>query len=188
MKKSLIISALFIFLSFSLFNCKKNKDDAPTPQAPNEQEQITTLHLIVKEGGMLVDTFSFKDLDGPGGNAPTIETISLTASINYSATLLLLDQSKNPVDTISNEVEEEKNAHQFFYEITTANLTAQYNDVDDNGVPLGLETLMTTGTASTGTLKVTLKHQPSGIKPTTGNGDSSLGDTDVEVVFDVIVN
>jgi len=188
MKKNLLNIALFVSLSFTLFNCKKNKDDAPTPQAPNEQEQITTLHLIVKEGSTLVDTFSFKDLDGPGGNAPTLETINLTAGKTYSALLLLLDQSKMPADTISKDVEEEKNEHQFFYAVTMANLSVQYNDVDDNGVPLGLKTLMTTAGASTGTLKVTLKHQPN-LKPKTGNGDSSLGETDVEVIFNVnIVN
>jgi hypothetical protein len=187
MKKNLMKTALFIGLSFVLVNCKKNKDDAPTPQSPNEQEQITTLHLIVKDGGVLVDTFSFRDLDGPGGNAPTIETIELLENKSYTATLLLLDESKNPDVNISDEVAEEKNEHQFFYEVTTANLTVQYDDADDNGVPLGLETLMNTAGTNTGTLRVTLKHQP-GVKPTTGNGDITLGDTDVEVEFDVNIN
>jgi hypothetical protein len=176
--------SMMLFISLSMFNCKKDKDDAPSPQNPNEQEQITTLRLIVSEGSTVVDTFSFTDIDGPGGNAPTIENIALRANKNYTATVLLLDQSKNPVDTISNEVAEEDDEHQFFYTVSGANLTVTPTDVDANGVPVGLEASFVTGAASTGNLTVVLKHQPD-VKPTSGNGDSTLGETDVEVTFAV---
>lgn len=182
MKNIIIKTTLFFSLSLLLFNCKKNKDEAPTPQNENEQEQITTLHLIVSEGSTVIDTFTFRDVDGPGGNAPTIEDVSLSANKSYNARLLLLDESGTEVDTISNEIEEEKDVHQFFYTITSANLTVNYDDADDNGVPVGLQTNMVTGAASTGTLKIVLKHQPD-VKPTSGNGDPALGATDVEVTF-----
>jgi hypothetical protein len=182
--KQLSILAFSFMFSVTLFSCKKNKDDAPSPQNNNEQEQITTLRVIVSEGSTVVDTFSFTDIDGPGGNAPTIENINLTANKSYSARLLLLDESKNPVDTISSEVAEEAEEHQFFYTVSSANLTVTPTDEDANGVPVGLEATFDTGAASTGNLTIVLKHQPE-LKPTTGDGDSSLGETDVEVTFSV---
>jgi hypothetical protein len=136
---------------------------------------------------VLVDTFSFRDPDGAGGVAPVIEPITLYANKNYTCTLLLLDETKKPVDTISLEIEEEKEVHQFFFRPSIgANMTFAYLDYDTNGVPVGLQTTLATGTASTGELTVALKHQP-GVKPTTGNGNEALGETDVEVVFSITV-
>ena len=189
MKKNTFITLLSLLsLSLIILSCKKNKDEAPTPQNPNEQEQITTLHLIVKEGTTVIDTFTFRDVDGPGGNAPSIETINLLANKNYNARLLLLDESKMPIDTISKAIKEERNAHQFFFYPSAAGVNIAYNDADDHGVPVGLEILLNTGAASSGNLHIVLKHQPN-VKPTTGQGDASLGATDIDVTMPVgIVN
>ncbi len=184
-KNSLSLFILFFVLLVSA--CKRNTDDAPSPQNQNEEELITTVSLIIKDNGVLVDTFSFKDPDGVGGVSPTIEDIVLIAGKTYTCTLLLLDETKNPVDTTSVEIEEEKDVHQFFFHPSAgANLTVTYLDHDDNNVPVGLETQFVTGAASTGTIKVILKHQP-GVKPTSGNGNEALGETDLEVEFDLII-
>ena len=134
---------------------------------------------------------SYRDLDGDGGNDPIIDTIRLDANMDYTVELLLLDETKNPIDTISHEIEEEKNEHQFFFsKIGTYNLTTTYLDFDDNGVPLGLNIQLntTTGfTEKTNKFQVVLKHQP-GEKPTTGTtGDESIGDTDIEVNFPILI-
>ena len=102
--------------------------------------------------------------------------------------VVLLDESKSPVDSISNEVKEEGDAHQFFYTVVNSTLTHSYaaTDLDSHGVPIGLAPNFTTGATSTGSLTVVLKHQP-GLKPTSGNGDSSKGETDIEVIFNVMV-
>ena len=181
------MSSAYLLLVLFTLACKRNNNSAPNPQDQNEEELITTVSLIIKEGSTLVDTFSFRDVDGVGGASPTIEQVILSANKTYSCTLLLLDESKNPTDTISAEVEEEKNEHQFFFHPSGgANLTITYDDADDNGVPLGLLTTFTTGAISTGKLGVVLKHQPD-VKPTSGNGNESLGETDVEVEFDVVI-
>ena len=188
MKKNTLITLVSLLsLTVIILSCKKNKDQAPTPQNPNEQEQITTLHLIVKEGSIVVDTFTFRDVDGPGGNAPKIESINLLANKNYNAQLLLLDESKTPIDTISKAIKEERNEHQFFFTPSAAGVTIAYNDADDHGVPVGLEILLNTGAASTGELRIFLKHQPN-VKPKTGQGDASLGATDIDVTMPVVVN
>lgn len=186
MKKN-ISTSLFVAFALLLCSCKKNNDEAPSPQDQNEQELITTVSLIIKDNGVSVDTFSFRDPDGAGGIAPTKEHITLSAYKTYTCTLLLLDETKNPVDTTSKEIEEERDLHQFFFHPAAGNtMNFSYLDYDDNGVPVGLQTTLTIAAASTGTLTVVLKHQP-GVKPTSGPGNEALGETDVEVSFDVTI-
>jgi len=190
--KTVILKSIIILFAFSAFlSCRKK--DEPKPQNPtdtNEEELITTLKLILTEDGTANESiFIFKDLDGAGGSAPTIDNIVLSANKTYNGRIVLLDESKTPADSISNEVQEEGDEHQFFFTVTGANITHQYKtgDVDSKGVPIGLEPIFVTGVASTGTLKVVLKHQPDS-KPTSGLGDSSKGETDIEVDFNVVIN
>jgi hypothetical protein len=186
MKNKNLISAILVCFSIAFIGCKKNKDEAPAPQVDNAEEVITTLHYILKENNVLVDTFSFVDKDGVGGNNPIQETILLKTGKTYTAEILLLDETKTPSDTISNEVKEEGDEHQFFFTPSSDKFTVNTNDKDKNGVPLGLESTIVVGTqtSNTCTLKIVLKHQP-GVKPSTGKGDASLGDSDIEVTFNV---
>ncbi len=183
---------LFALVLTATVACKDGGDPAK-PVNPNETELITTVKLIIAPTSNLsAEMFaSYRDLDGDGGNLPIIDTIRLDANTEYHLQVLLLDETKNPVDTISNEIEEnEKNVHQFFYsKIGTYNLTTTYLDFDDNNVPLGLNIKLNTTTGfseKTNKFQIVLKHQP-GLKPTTGAGDESLGETDVEVYFPILI-
>ncbi len=189
MKKIIKNLVLVVVVTAVLFSCKKKDDPKPEkPQDPNEGELVTTVKLILTEqvsGDVLV--FKFVDTDGPGGNSPVKDNIVLDANKTYSGRIVLLDETKSPVDSISNEVYKERDEHQFFFTVTSANLVVSYTDYDTHGVPVGLLPNLVTGNASTGTLKLVLKHQPS-IKPTSGMGDSTKGETDVEVTFNVTLN
>lgn len=185
--KNFIQLAFILSFSALLLSCKKNHDEAPTPQDQNETELITTVSLLIKENGTLVNTFTFNDPDGAGGVNPTVDHITLEANKIYTCTLLVLDETKNPTDTTSLEIEEEKNVHQFFFHPSAGlNMSFAYVDYDDHDVPVGLESTITTGAAGTGTVRIVLKHQP-GVKPTSGNGEEALGETDMEVSFDVTI-
>jgi ketosteroid isomerase-like protein len=95
----------------------------------------------------------------------------------------LLDKSKNPVDTISNEVKEEADEHLFFFTPSNSDaLSVTINDKDSKGRNLGLKTSWVTKKATNGTLKVKLMHQP-GVK----DGTSANGDTDVEIDFPLVI-
>ncbi|MBC7487573.1 MAG: hypothetical protein H7282_12550 [Cytophagaceae bacterium] len=186
MKKFILFSFISALIML-LLSCKKNHDNAPTPQDQNETELITTVSLIIKENGTPVNTFTFNDPDGAGGVNPIVDQITLEANKTYTCTLRLLDETKNPTDTTSLEIEEEKDVHQFFFHPSAGtNMSFAYVDYDDHHVPVGLQSTITTGAAGTGTLRVVLKHQP-GLKPTSGNGDEALGETDMEVSFDVTI-
>ena len=63
-------------------------------------------------------------------------------------------------------------------------VTTAYSNFDDNGNPLGTEFTLTAGTASSGTLTFTLRHEPT--KPNTGLGYAG-GETDIAATFNVAV-
>jgi len=162
--------------------CKKDDDDPKNPLPdPNDPELITTVELLFQDSAGISPDFvaKFKDPDGDGGNTPVqFDTINLQVNKTYFVSILLLDESGTPVDTISNEVLEEAVDHMFFFNHTGTDIVTTYEDSDSNGLPVGLQTKWKTGAVSSGVSRVTLKHQP-GIK----NGTITPGETDVEVDF-----
>lgn len=156
------------------------KDPKPNTPPVNESELITTVIIEATDSASgQKSTFKFKDADGEGGNAPSqFDSILLNANRTYSVSLLLLDESKAEVDTISNEVLNEGEDHLFNFTVSNLNIGIKLNDLDKNGLPIGLKSIWRTGTIGDGKLKTVLKHQP-GIK----NGDPVLGETDIEIEF-----
>lgn len=178
--KHLKFLAVFMLGGLILAGCKKKNNEEE-----NEEELITTVKVNLTEVGTSNTlSFTWKDVDGPGGNAPQITPIVLGASKAYSCTLEFLDESKTPAEDITEEIEEEDDEHQIYYEVATANLTVSNLNTDGGGLPLGTTSSWATGAAGTGTLKITLKHKP-GIKAA---GDLvSKGETDIEVIFPVTI-
>lgn len=216
MKTLFKLSSLFITATLLLsLSCKKKKNE-PAPNDPlppdNTSEVITTFKLLMTDSATnTVYTFMYKDPDGDGGQAgfygPGTTSLStqsdsvfnLSPNTTYFTEILLLDETKSPVDTISNEVEEEGQDHMFFFNSTNptgspysltlsgSGILLTYTDLD-GGSPqrgIGLKTRWRTYTA-TGTTKhplnIILKHQPG-----TKNGTIIPGDTDVDVNFKVTV-
>jgi len=180
------IIVLTILVSTIISSCKKDNNDVTKPVDINEGELITTVQFKISttDSPLITRTFQYRDVDGIGGNAPSIDTIKLNSNQVYYVEVLLLDESKNPIDTISNEVLSESKDHLFIYEPADTNLTVTINDFDTNNppLPLGIITSWSTKSISKSTLKLTLKHQP-GIK----NGDPTRGETDVEVVLPISI-
>lgn len=173
----------------SLFvSCKKDEKLDPVNPVPiNQQELITTVKLVFTDSAntAMVSSFNFSDPDGEGGNGPVeFDTILLNANKTYWVSILLLDESKTPIDTISNEVLEEANDHQFFFHHTGVNVNTTYMDLDSNNppLPIGLQTKWKSSSAGIGTSQVILKHQPG-----TKTGSEANGETDVDLLFTTIV-
>jgi hypothetical protein len=137
---NIVIAGLILFSA-----CKKNDGkDATNPPITNTQEQITTVILKGYNEASPNDvngqfSVTWEDPDGAGGKAPIIDTFKLDTGIRYLTTVLLLDKTKTPWDTISDEVAEKKNIHQFFYTIGSGlkpYIGVQILDMDDNVPPL----------------------------------------------------
>jgi hypothetical protein len=177
-------ASLFLFLAVALIvGCKKD-DDAPKPSSStppaNEEELITTVKITFVDTAGVEPTVTvfFRDPDGDGGNAPTqFDTIRLAANTVYNATLEVFDESKNPVENITTEIQEEADEHIFCFTPTNVNLSIIRTD-SDGTYEIGLASQWTVGNTSVGTTQVVLKHQP-GVK----DGTCAPGDTDVELNF-----
>ena len=178
--------------------------DDDDPEIPNEEEVITTVILELEdEAGNDID-FVFEDLDGDGGNAPEITSEPLAANTTYHGHIEFLNELAEEEEEeeeededehghahgedVTEEIREEAEEHQVFYVLSSGvDATAQYedDDVDADGNPVGLEVIITTGDASTGTLTITLRHEPK--KPNDGTLSDAGGETDVEVTFDMVI-
>ncbi len=184
MKKSKIAFAGILFLLI-FAACKKEKNPVTNPPAPViEEELITTLKITFVDSSGINPTVvaMFQDLDGPGGNAPTaMDTIRLKNMTSYHATIEVLNESISPTENITEEILEEAASHLFCFAITGANASVARTD-SDGTYEIGITSKWTIGSASTGNATVILKHQP-GIK----NGSCNLGETDIEVVFPLVI-
>jgi len=175
-----LLGVLIIILSA----CEK--DD---PVIPNEEELITTLTYTMTASGGAPVVLSFQDLDGDGGNTPIISADGLSANTTYAGVISLLNEQSSPADNITDEVAEEDEEHQLFYQSSVSGLTIAYTDQDADGNPVGLQTTLTTGDPGSGTLTITLRHEP--MKGATGVAQGDItnagGETDIEVTFNINV-
>jgi hypothetical protein len=212
----MILSAA-VAVALIAVSCKeKKKDPQPTPTptttgGPNPDPEVITTMKVIVDNGTTTATYFYKDPDGDGGiagfygpgttttSAQTDSVINLLASKNYTVNLLLLDETKNPFDTISNEVLNEAVDHMFFFNqlspsalpnasvsISGTNLTITYKDSDGASTPkpIGLLTEWMTGaTSAKKEVNIELKHQP-GVK----NGTYAPGDVDVAIPFKIKIN
>jgi len=192
-KLSLALTASILIFSA----CDKNDPDPTKPGGTNTQELITTVVLNgYNANNPLANQFSvrWEDIDGDGGNIPTIDTLKLDSGITYRVQVLMLDKTKTPFDTISNEVIEEANEHQMFYTLSS-NLNDKLNiarlDMDSNNPPLpvGLDIRITPSHVIgfdiplIGSLNLKLSHYDGVPKTATPSNES-----DIDITFPVSLN
>ncbi len=168
-----------------LFSCGKDNDDPETPPATvNEEELITTVTLEFFDPlGIHPDvSATFRDTDGPGGAEPSqFDTIYLVPSVLYNAHVVLLNESVDPPENITDEVLEEAVDHLFCY--TPEGIDLEIVRTDSDGTfELGITSNWQTGVSGEGAVVLVLKHQP-GIK----DGSCEPGETDVEISFPVVI-
>jgi hypothetical protein len=187
-----------VFLAFAFVACDNDDDNgSTTPPPAGDEEVITDLELTFQNADTQTsETFIFSDPDGPGGNAPTIDVISLTPGV-YSVSIKVLDASDpNDVEDLTNEIAvDEADEHQFFFEPLNGaadiiNIT--YADLDGDGNPIGQQTVWLVSDATSGSesVRITLLHEPNKDAPGAFEGVLSPeigGETDIEVEFAVTV-
>jgi hypothetical protein len=209
MKTTITTIALLAMLATTFTSCKKDKKGEPTPEQPiqptNAQELISTMKVMLHDTTANLDTeYVFSDLDGPGGNPASYGGINQSDSIIqiqanhvYNCKIILLDQTKTPADTVSNEVNSEGQDHLIFFNsiaptgtpysvyLNGSMTTIKYLDLDVNNRGIGLHTLWTAPSMmmNKSALTIELKHQP-GVK----DGTYSPGETDIQVNFKIKIN
>ena len=203
---SVLTAAVFVTAALT-FACADDDETSPTGPAdpeeheeddhdhgPGEEELITTLEITLRpsSGGAPV-TASFQDLDGPGGNEPVVYRLIVMKGTDYNGSVRVLNETETPPENITEEVEEEAEAHQFFYEtlggfsVATVTVTDKESDyVTNSGAdhPVGIQfTLSVPDNAQNGEFRVILSHYDEGPK----DGTTQSDETDIDVTFDVEV-
>ena len=194
MKKLNYFLTLLACATLVLSSCKK---DEPEPQ--NESELITFVELTITREGFPDDikiiTATANQSIGTGGNVTITPTsLELLADASYTIEVTgLEDRSKTPVEDILEEVKEEADEHQFYFDFSSTVLFTdlEYLDDDGNGQPLGTFVRVTTAanpvTNSNFTIKLIHEGDKSLNIPATpwtlpdGNG----GETDFTLTFPI---
>ena len=161
-----------------------------TPVVPHEEELITTVEIAFTstDGGVPL-FWKYEDLDGDGGNEPVWTLDTLQMNTVYNAEITLWNKSETPTEELTGEILAEAQAHQFFFETDLDSVAISYNDLDVDGNPIGQKFILETASAQSGTFTLILKHEPDKFADGVANGQIGLagGETDVEIVFDLVV-
>jgi len=197
--KSSLILLLAVFV-FASCGTDSSPDDPPIE---NEEEVITDITLIFtnSDDDSDVVTARAQDPDGEGvQELQVLDDIQLQAGVTYRLTFEIFNGLETPSEDIGEEIEEEADEHQFFFQFTenafsspegdgnfdNADDPINYSDFDDEENPVGLETNWTTSeeTLNDGFFRVRLQHQPDIKTSTTTVND---GDTDLDLTFTLII-
>ena len=187
-----------LLLSMSVMVSCSDDDTAPNDDDDDEEEEVISevvLTFTPESGGDAI-TATWFDADGEGSGAPTIDEIDLIEGEEYTLTITLANTLGAEDEDITAEIEAEDAEHQFFFSFTNnifadpegngnvdnASDAVNYDDMDENGLPVGLTTSWTAGahTESAGEFNVVLKHQPD-LK--TATSDATIGGTDLDITF-----
>lgn len=184
--KAYLVVILLVVIMFSM-GCENNDED-PTPMEINRN--ITTLRYILDTpGDEPLVTFLYQDLDGMGGNEPLIQGGTLKGGTVYFGNIEVLDESTTPLVNFSDEINADKENHQFFFNLQGLDANINYADADNNRNPIGLFTAFLTGDPGMGTVTINLQRNLN--KFGSGVADGSInnagGTTDIQVTFPVTI-
>lgn len=181
----LTLTAGLIMLAF--YACKKDEKTVSPPLPGNEF--LTSVRLVATNtadaSDVQVATITDTTIIADPPDSINHPTLNLKAGSTYNVSVLFLDETKNPVGNVTDDIYDRRNYHLICFDITGgANLTVQRTDQDTNNppLPIGLQDTFTTGAASTGKLNVQLRHQPNA-----KNGSCDPGSSDADVDFNIVI-
>lgn len=175
---------LFMLIALLTGACK-NEEQNVAPTDDNEAITTATLTLTNKATPTEVVTATIENLNTTADFSKA--TLTLKANTTYTGVVGLLDKTKTPTLDATAEIREKANEHLFVYTPSTGlALSVTLTDKDTNPspgpYPIGLTTEIRTGAASSGKLKLVLRHQPS-----TKNGTAVPGTSDLDTDFTIVI-
>ena len=167
----------------------------------DENEVISRVVVTFEPTNSNPRSFTWDDPDGDGGDAPTVEPITLAPG-SHTMRVQFLNALETTPEDITQEVADEGEEHLVLLlgsavigpatTTTSGPLMQAYADTDANGLPLGLAHTIQVS-PGTGTLRVVLRHMPAEEPPgksattlddvKTGGLNAIGGSTDVDVEF-----
>lgn len=182
MKKLQLLAIMVLSLFIS---CSDDHDEAAHQ---HEQEVFTTMTItLVPSDGSSNITLQTEDLDGDGPNAPVV-TVSgkLKASNTYTGSIKWYNKTETPAEDLTPEIVSESDEHQVIY-VVGSGLIMTVSDLskDSKGNTFGHTFSLKSLSAGTGTLTVSLLHEPT--KPNDGTLSTAGGATDIAASFLIVI-
>ncbi|MBC8043478.1 MAG: hypothetical protein IAF08_08535 [Rhizobacter sp.] len=179
-----------VLTAVAIQGCRTADDPVGPDPGPGDNETVTTVRLTLTNSANPADirvaTWQDVNVDGTPDSATTL---TLQQGQTYTGTIKLLDKTRTPEVDQTAEVEEESDAHQFFYDVTGAaqpRITFTKTDADGNAPPLPVgiaySVTVTAGAAETGSLRVRLCHYD-GVPKTA----APITDTDIDITLPVSI-
>ncbi len=137
-----------------------NKDDNPTPE--ETQQAITMVKLVLTKVGTLEEVvLDYHDADGNGGEDPVINGGTLSANTVYFSMIEeIQNETISPTQDVKTLIETDNQTYQIFYQPNQVDVSLEYADRDDGGLPIGLFTAITTGSAGDGSIIISIVESP----------------------------
>lgn len=179
MNKIFSVVLLASLTLISLFGSCTKED----PELVEEQELITTvvLTLSTSDGSNQLVRWTLDSSETP--------TITLQANQEYEVSVSFLDESDpEEIENITQEVREEADEHQVFYEfsgVTVSYISGQGDTLDMDENPLYINSLWRANASGSGTVTVYLIHEP--VTKTSTSRSGFGGETDVQVDFPIVI-
>ena len=197
MFKNIIMKSLCFTAILFLASC----DDKDEPKAINEHEEFSRATIkVTKEDDQASETYTFEteghdhDNTNNTGNSGDPHDdhaeIELEANTSYLFEIRFYnDEDPNNPEDVTQEIIDEADEHQIFYELTDgANITISSgpgDTMDRDSNPLNLISRWTTTDAGVADVEVYLIHEPT--SKTGTSRDDFGGATDVEIEFEAHV-
>ena len=158
----------------------------PDDEGPGEEELITRVVVTLTQGGNTI-TATANDGSGIGNGSLTVETLELAAGTTYTGRIELFNDQEN--EDITEEVDDERDEHQFFYTVQGGIASAvnfAITDEDSNGLPVGLTFTVTVndGASGSGNVRIQIGHYDDAPK----DGTTLSDETDIDFELPISVN
>jgi len=182
MKKINILYIALIIATVAFWSACNKKEQAVAPPLPGN-EALTDMIIRGVNTADSTDTVyaRWTQLDVTGATPPDTSKaiLKLKPNASYNVQIQFLDSAND----VTSEIKARENYHLICFTLSGGlNLACVQTDRDTNPTPLpiGLTDKFTTTAASSGTVEVTLHHQPN-VK----NGDCAPGSIDMDCTFRV---
>lgn len=168
---SLAIAALF------LSSCSEHSHGPDDHD--HELISMVIIEAVPSAGG---DTLraTWRDLDGPGGTAPLIDTIEWGVDVEYQVQARVFSGS----DEITSEIDNEKDEHQFLWDIDGMSFSFSTEDWDSAPKLYSRRVKVTVEGTGDGTLSVQLYHYDDPADKVSGEPGN---ETDIDITFPLVV-
>mgnify|MGYP001571033612 FL=1 len=175
----------YLFTALLISSCSSDEDDVDEiPELINEEEVITTVVLTFDSSDNPTQTIRWAVEEDNSS-----KVINLKANTDYQVGISFLDETDpSDVEDITEEVIEEADEHQVFYDFSDVSISysSGTNDtIDSDGNPVYLESLWTASSSGSGIVQAFLIHEPT--TKTGTSRDSFGGETDVAIDIPITI-